>query len=99
MPCLSIFVNPSLAERFLIRLSLRDGAVPEKIVALVEKVDTAVPFETTSYQRLSIRNKEKTFVNVVDITTSLRNVIGDTEDKGQIQKLLLEYVRPFMALI
>lgn len=98
-PAYQVFVSPSQSERFLIRLTLRDEVDPQKVLTKIEAVDLAIPFEATCSQRFSVRKKVKVSVNAIDITTSLRNVIGDTEDEGQIQKLLLDYVRPFMELI
>lgn len=97
-PAYQIFVSPSKAERFLIRFSLRDGVDQEKFRSRIEDVDVAVPFEVTAYQRPAKRNRRSVYVSVIDITSSLRNVIGDTDDKGRIQALLLEYVRPFVEV-
>ena len=98
-PIYQIFVSPSKSECFLIRLTLMDGVDPDKILKLLKTVSTTIPFELTSYLRKSPRGGKKVNQNVVDVTSSLRNVIGDTEDKERIKQLLLEYVRGFVDLI
>jgi hypothetical protein len=98
-PARQVFVSPSQAERFLIRLTLRDGVKPEKIRDLIDAVVTKVPFETSSYVRDYVTKGEKVKQNVIDITSSLSNVIGNTEDRGEIQRLLLGYVKGFVELV
>jgi hypothetical protein len=55
-----------------------------------------VPFEVVNYQRAAKRQKIQVSVNVIDVTSSLHNVIGDTEEKNRIQALLFDFVRPFV---
>ncbi len=98
-PIYMIFVSPSKAERFLIRMTLREGASSADLLNKIEGVSTEVPYEVTSYQRMTSRGGQKVTENVIDITSSLRNVIGSTEDKGRIQQLLLEYVKGFVDAV
>lgn len=98
-PAYQVFTSPSKAERFLIRITLREGVDPDKIIKTLRRVSTDIPFELTSYKRNSQQGGKKISQNVIDVTSSLRNVIGDTEDKERIKQLLLEYVRGFVELI
>lgn len=97
-PARQIFVTPSQAERFLIRFTLRDGADPDKLKHKVDAVSTSVPFETSAYMRDYVIKGVRVKQCVIDVTSSLSNVIGTTVDRGEIQRLLLEFVRSFAAL-
>ena len=98
-PVYMIFVSPSKAERFLIRMTLRDGVNPGGLLNKIAEVSTDVSYEVTSYQRLTPRGGQKVIENVIDITSSLRNVIGDTVEKVIIQQLLLRYVKGFVDAV
>ncbi len=98
-PAYQIFVTPSKAERFLIRISLREKVDPASIRCKMETALTDVPFETSSYERVSYVNNAKEKRNVIDITSSLTNVIGSTENRTDIQQLLLDYVKCFVELL
>ncbi len=98
-PAYQVFVSPSKAERFLIRISLRDDVDPLSYKKKMDAATTDVPFETSCYERYSYTNKIKVNRNVIDITSSLTNVIGTTDNKALIQQSLLEYVKCFVALI
>lgn len=98
-PLYQVFVSPSKAERFLIRLTLKSGVDAKKILAQIEGADTAVPFETVCYERKSPRNGQQVVESVIDITTSLKNVIGDTENREEIQRKLRDFVQSFLGRI
>jgi DNA-binding winged helix-turn-helix (wHTH) protein len=98
-PVCHIFVSPSAAERFLIRLTLREGVDSIGLRKLVESASTSVPFEVSSYQRMSLRGSHNVAESVIDIASSLKNIIGDVEDRDLIQQLLLEYVRRFVEAV
>jgi hypothetical protein len=98
-PLYQIFVSPSKAERFLIRMTLRNGADPAKLCENLGAVVNNVPFEMICYVRMSPRNGLKMAEEVIDITASLSNVIGVTENREEISQRLLGYVKGFVGCI
>ena len=98
-PLHQVFVSPSKAARFLVRFTLKSSKDAEKMLVLLEGADTAVPFETICYQRKSPRKGQQVAESVIDITTSLKHVIGDTENRHEIQQKLLDFVKSFLCLI
>lgn len=96
-PLYQVFVSPSKAERFLIRLTLREGVDAARMVEKMESVETSVPFEVVVYQRKTPRNGGQVVEDVIDITSSLSNVIGETEDRELIKVRLLEFVKGFLG--
>ncbi len=94
-----VFASPSKAERFLIRLTLKNGVRADRLMDKIAQVATDVPFESLTYTRKSPRGDEKIVEEVIDITTSLRNVIGDTVDKQKIQQLLSDFVTGFVNAV
>lgn len=98
-PARQIFVSPSQAERFLVRFTLRKGVSPEKIRDRLAAVVTGVPFEITTYSRVYVVEKVPVKNDVVDITSSLANIIAATEDREEIKRLLRDYVTGFVSQI
>jgi len=94
-----VFVSPSKAERFLLRLTLKEGVDVDKLHELVQQADIDVPFETVTYIKKGKRGGKNISEDVIDITTSLKHVIGDGDNRQQMQQLLLNYVKSFLVLI
>ncbi|RLB60214.1 MAG: hypothetical protein DRH08_15735, partial [Deltaproteobacteria bacterium] len=92
-PLYQLFVSPSKSERFLIRMTLRKGTDESRLLKKLEAVTTTVPFEIIGYERKSPRKGKQVAENVIDITSSLANVIGTTEDRELIKQRLLDYVK------
>jgi hypothetical protein len=94
-----VFVSPSKSERFLLRLTLKNGADAKKIHSQVQQTDIDIPFETVTYIKNSKRGGKNISEDVIDITTSLKHVIGNSDDCQQIQQLLLNFVKNFLVSI
>jgi hypothetical protein len=94
-----VFVSPSKSERFLLRLTLKDGVDVKKLHDQLQQVDIDVPFETVAFIKRGKRDGKNISEDAIDITTSLRHVIGDTEDRKQMQQLLLNFVKSFLVLV
>jgi len=98
-PLHQVFVSPSKSERFLIRMTLREGIKAKAFLNKLESAGTTVPFEMVSYERSSSRDKKTVVEEVIDITSSLANVIGRTEDRALISRRLKEYVECFVSMV
>ncbi len=98
-PLHQIFISPSMLERFLIRMTLREGVKAAGILNKLESVGMVVPFEVVNYERRSNRNKITVVEEVIDITSSLSNVIGKTDDRTLISQRLKEYVECFVGMV
>ncbi|GEM_PF-1502461 len=94
-----VFVSPSKAERFLLRLTLKDGADVDELSQLVQRVDIAVPYEIEVYTKKGKRGGKSVSENVIDITTSLKHVIGTSDDRQEIQTMLLGFVKSFVDVV
>ena len=94
-----VFVSPSTAERFILRLRLNEGADVNKLHQLVQKTDAGIPYETVTYVKKGKRGGKNIVEDIIDITTSLKHVIGDTDDRQQIQQSLLRFVKEFIDTI
>jgi len=91
-----VFCSPSKFERFLIRLTLQQDVDYRQIREKLLQATTSVPYEIVDYERKITRKNQKGTERVVDITSSLRNILGDTQDKRKIQQRLLYFVQCFI---
>lgn len=90
----SVFVSPTKAERFLIRVTPKPGRLGAVVKVMEEAARSAlVPTEVAGVQ---VTRKEGK-VNVVDVTTSLYALLSREEKPAEIERRLADYVLHFLS--
>ncbi len=92
-----IFINPAISERFLFRVTPKEGMV-QNTLSRLEKTTALLKERTELAQQAVPRKAGK--IEVIDITTSLREILGtETTSSEEIDSKLLTFIEPLLETL